>query len=202
MVYLVDTENVGGKWLALLEQLRENDFVLLLYTEHSPKFSFDDFVYMSQYTDRLRLVSCFNGSPNALDFQLCAMAGYLCQKYPDREYIVVSSDGGYDSMIHFLSVYGYSIRRLGVEELTGETVEPVHLVPKDMVSKEKVAAVLGLSVGNKAVTNICKFYAVNKHKKDSGRLKQMFHNYLKQEFGSDRGLVFYHKLKDSGLFDG
>lgn len=201
MIYLVDTENVGVKWLTLLEKLQEEDFVLLLYTEHSSKFSFDDFMYMSQYTDRLRLVSCFNGSPNALDFQLCAVTGYLCHKYPDREYVVVSSDNGYDSMIHFLSVHGYNVRRLTVEELTCDVVLPPHLVPKDMVSKEKVAAVLGLSVGNKAVTSVCKFYANHKNKTDSGKLKQLFHNHLKQEFGNDRGLVFYRKLKDSGLFD-
>lgn len=79
-IYLVDTENIGGRWMTLCETCSKNDKIVLFHTNEAMKFTFEDMRYLQPYMTQIHMIHCYNGTPNALDFQLCAvMAIYLQQ---------------------------------------------------------------------------------------------------------------------------
>ena len=199
-VYLVDTENVGPAWIQLVPRLRKKDKMYLFYTKASMKFSFEDMDYLMQYRNNLRFVACFNGHANALDFQLATMSGVMFKKHPKREYVVVSCDGGYDSMISFMRIKGQKIKRLNIEDLSFPVVETVKPKPVGIISDLTVAKVLKISVDNRKshviATVVQQELTRNTH--DQAVL-QAVHNRLQKKFGNRQGSMYYRQLRQAGL---
>ena len=115
-IYFVDTENVGSTWKDLLPAKRENDKLLLFFTENSPYISYTDLQIILQYPDQFELIRC-NPGKNGLDFQLVSYLGYLMCSAPDSEYIIVSNDNGFDAVVKFWQERNASIVRGNVFHL-------------------------------------------------------------------------------------
>lgn len=148
-IYLVDTENVGGQWMRLCSQLQTRDKILLFHTSESMKFTFEDMQYLQPYMKQIHMIHCYNGTPNALDFQLSAVNGYLFTSDKVAEYVVVSNDTGYDRMIWFMRGLGQSITRMGITAglVTPKCVEhPVEIADCEYVTVSKIKSVLGKKV--------------------------------------------------------
>lgn len=127
--YLVDTENVGTVWKLLLESITKQDSLILFYTEKSPSISYSDLRYIFDYAEAFEMISCHMGK-NGLDFQLVTYLGYLLRTATKSEYIIISNDTGYDSVIKFWKERDKKISRLTkamIMEKDGnqKTVEPV-----------------------------------------------------------------------------
>lgn len=199
-VYLVDTENVGPAWIQLLPRLKKKDKMYLFYTKASMKFSFEDMDYLMQYHNNLKFVACFNGYANALDFQLATLSGVMFEKHPNWKYVIVSCDGGYDSMISFMRIKGQKIKRLDVEGTNNPVVEVVKTKPVGIVSELTVARALKVAMSDKKVclvTNIVQQELI-KNNHDQAVL-QAVHNRLQKKFGNRAGSMCYKQLRQAGL---
>lgn len=119
-VYLIDTENVKSEWKSVLDKMGRKDSLLLFYTEHSPNVSFADFSNLVNYPFKYEMLPCFPGK-NGLDFQLVTYLGYLLRTRPFREYVILSNDTGFDTVVYFWSGKGKKVSRLSTHALHSET---------------------------------------------------------------------------------
>ena len=113
--YLIDSENVGMAWTHLLDSVGKQDKIYLFYTCNSPTIKMSQLQKLFQYRDKIEMVECYCGTPNALDFQLCAYVGFLAKTAVKTEYIIVSNDTGYDAMVAFMLKQGRNISRLSCD---------------------------------------------------------------------------------------
>lgn len=189
--YLVDTENVGNAWMQLLAELHTDDRILLFYTKNSSHYSLDEMQMVFAYVSQIKFVKCTNGRPNALDFQLCAAAGYLYRELPDADFTVVSSDQGFDSMIGFLGRMGMSIVRRSVKNKCVETVDE----SKKKLSLEEKLKTLFPDEPETVQWMVQMFGKVAHHK---GNRQVMVNNYCQKKF-HDEASKYYRKLRGAGL---
>lgn len=221
-IYLVDTENVGLRWMQLLPTLESEDRMMLFYTTHTAKFSIDEMKYLLPYMDRIVLTKCFNGHVNSLDFQLCASLGYLYHSDTKAEYIVVSDDVGFDNMIRFMQGMGanvcrYSVRMALARKMvapkeekevvttTESNEKPGTVVPcrpkKNVLSASYIARILGMPESHPEVMYmVAMLQAI--HQLDVHRMKTSkaveLNNRLQKRY-NDLGHVYYAKLKSAGV---
>lgn len=118
-VYLVDTENVGSVWVKLLSNVPKQDEIILFYTEHSPAVSYTDLISLLDHTDRFEFVKCYTGR-NGLDFQLVSYLGYMLRSASKTEYIIVSNDYGFDSVVKFWCERDRLVSRLTAAKINAE----------------------------------------------------------------------------------
>ena len=109
-VYFVDSENVDARWIDLMEEDQESDY-LVFFTGNSPHLGYDRVDLLMSLPKGPTLFKCCEGK-NALDFQLVSYLGYVLATEKDKEMIIVSTDAGFDSIISFWKVRGMNIRRL------------------------------------------------------------------------------------------
>ena len=138
-VYLVDTENVGTAWKEILPQKSQKDVIILFYTEHSPGISYMDLNVIREYPLSFDMILCYAGK-NGLDFQMVSYLGYLIKTAPKSEYIIVSNDTGFDSVVRFWSDREIEVCRKSKSELTApqksETEdEDVRIMLKEALSE-------------------------------------------------------------------
>lgn len=115
-IFLVDTENVGTRWKHLFEIASSTDKIILFYTDNTPHLSYTDLEIIKSNCDRFTMEKCYTGN-NALDFQLISYMGYHMKSSTKSQFIIVSNDCGYDSVIHFWKDRGRDIIRMKTIEL-------------------------------------------------------------------------------------
>lgn len=211
-MYLIDVENVGHRWLQLLQDLHDVDKILIFYTDVSMKFSFDNLKEMRPWMHQISLIRCFRGTPNALDFQLTGVLGQLSVRYPEFTYCIVSNDNGYDPWVLFLKGMGVSVYRHAFEE--GQSVEDKMKVmqviePKVVAvkpvkvefSKAQVAKALQLPLNHKHVGEVVSILqkAQNYDSKSQKSSQKTYLNNTLQHLYSEMGHVYYRKLRVAGI---
>ena len=144
-VYLVDTENIGSAWIKLLELVTKQDDLILFYTEHSPAVSYQDLQRVLEYTDRFEFIHCYAGR-NGLDFQLVTYLGYLLKSAPKTDYVVVSNDMGFDTVIKFWTERDKRVTRL--------TATKINFEYNKLKKSESGAEVDNVSAENDSAENI------------------------------------------------
>lgn len=206
VMYLVDVENVGNRWIHLVNELHVDDKMVLFYSESSMKFTFDNLKDVGTKMNYLSFVRCFNGNPNALDFQLSGCLGYLMALFPEYKYKIVSNDSGYDTLIRFFKGMHMNVCRCTVADGYTEKSHDVIIPEKRAdtpisVTKQQIASVLRLSIADNKVNEIHKLLhnarQMNVTKRRVTR-KSYVHNQLQNKYG-EQGHKFYHMLKNSGL---
>ena len=100
-VYLVDSENVNDVWIQLVTVMDPQDEILVFYTEKSPHMSYEKVIELTSLSDRpIQWIKCVEGS-NALDFQLVTELGARVAVSPDRAFVIVSNDTGFDAAVKY-----------------------------------------------------------------------------------------------------
>ncbi|MCD8122709.1 MAG: PIN domain-containing protein [Clostridiales bacterium] len=114
--YLIDSENINDVWVELLQCLEEDDGILVFFTDKSAHMGYDRIIrIMEQEKGTIQWIRCFEGQ-NALDFQLVTEMGHQIYLDPEREYVIVSNDTGYDAAVRYWQQRGSSVSRMrGVE---------------------------------------------------------------------------------------
>ena len=111
IVYLVDTENEGGKrCFEIMKGKMERETVHFLYTDHTPPLSCEVVEQILSHSDKVYLTKCAC-STNGLDFQLASLLGFLIATDREAEYIILSNDHGYDVCVDFWNKRGATVRR-------------------------------------------------------------------------------------------
>lgn len=112
-IFFIDTENVGLRWIFLLEKVNKGDKVLIFYTDKSPNVSFFLLNQILTSKARVECIQCTNGSANALDFQLVTELGRRIKNSRRNpcQFIIVSGDKGFDAVVDYWSFRSYDILR-------------------------------------------------------------------------------------------
>jgi hypothetical protein len=196
--YLVDTENVHNTWVSVLDKLGPKDRVILFATENSPKMTLSEVKSMEPWLDRISVIDVFSGTPNALDFQLCAYLGHLAHNATKSEFVIVSQDNGYDPVIAMMIQRGRNVSRIDTKEgfvQKKDTVSAVKKVRNVIVKKEaantqaqKIADLIGKDVKNADVVHISKAF-------DSGNTLSKLHENL-QQWKGNTGIQYYREVKN------
>lgn len=107
--YLIDTENVGDRWLEMADGLKKSEKLIAFYTENHSKL-LEKFLVKHVNDPRFVWLESASGN-NALDYQLVGVLSYLITKYPAAEYHIFSNDHGYQKSIDFWKNKGIDIRQ-------------------------------------------------------------------------------------------
>jgi hypothetical protein len=103
----VDTENVSDYSALETIGLNSKDEVILFMTDHSKPLKADTLMIITKSRAKLDVVKIkTNGRLNALDFRIVA---HLSHKFTKKnEYVIFSSDNGYESAIEHFLEEGYT----------------------------------------------------------------------------------------------
>ena len=111
--YLIDTENVGDRWIDFIEKLKENDILVVFYTKNHSRL-LEEHYLKQRYNKQIRWVECVSGH-NALDHQLAGVLSYLIATHTDAEYFVYSNDRDYQEAIELWEQKGVTVTRVGFD---------------------------------------------------------------------------------------
>ena len=110
--YMVDSENVGTKWIPYLkENIKKTDRVFLFYTDKSPTIPCGKLNDLTLFIHQIQSIHCYNKTANALDFQLCSYLGYLIRGGSKSSYCILTNDKGFDAAVSFWAEKGIKIYR-------------------------------------------------------------------------------------------
>ena len=136
--YLIDTENVAGRWTGIARKAAPGDMFLLFYTDESKKPDPDALAAASLQGASFRFLKCCAGRENALDFQLTAYLGILRGEHPDATFVILSDDKRYDPAIAFLHDMGMDVRREAPEpEPSREAARPEAPTPETTLERDR-----------------------------------------------------------------
>ena len=113
-LYLIDSENVGATFANELIKLGEKDRVIIFESDKSAKVKvlFSEAKKLVKW-NKFKTVHIKNSASNAMDFVLATVLGSIITKNKYKEYIIVSNDNGYNSIIEYWSSKGYKIYKQG-----------------------------------------------------------------------------------------
>ncbi len=119
--YLVDTENVGDRWLDLLHKIKKKDRIITFYTEYHSKH-LSEYLTKQVHNPRMVWLECTAGN-NALDYQLMGVLSYLIAKHPRSTFYIYSNDRDYQAAIDFWQSRGMAVCRKGFSVESGKKVK-------------------------------------------------------------------------------
>lgn len=123
-IYFIDYENTKAEVLDDMEGVApEGSLFLVFYSEHTRMP--DKVLDSLSWDPDVWFIDCRDGSHDAMDFQITAMAGRLSALYPHARYTILSGDTGYDPAIRMLQEYGVRIFRLPDVQSTGQAAAVV-----------------------------------------------------------------------------
>ena len=111
--YLIDTENVGDRWMDFINGMGESDVLVVFYSRNHSKLLEETYL-RQRYNKRIRWIECLTGS-NALDHQLMGVLSYLVATNAEATYAICSNDLDYQNVIDFWEQRGVEIGRVGFD---------------------------------------------------------------------------------------
>ena len=116
--YLIDSENINDVWVEILDALEIGDCIMVFFTDKSAHMGYDRIVRLMELEKgTVKRIRCFGGQ-NALDFQLVTELGHQICQDQECEYVIVSNDTGYDSVVRYWQQRGCSVSRIKGMECT------------------------------------------------------------------------------------
>lgn len=99
--YLIDYENVNIEGLQGVENLTAADEVIIFYSEHADKLTFDLHRRLNETKAQISYFKVGACKKNALDFQLVSYLGYLIAQHSGQAFYIISHDTGFQSVVRF-----------------------------------------------------------------------------------------------------
>lgn len=156
MIALIDYENVGSNGLKGVENISSKDKIIIFYKENST-LTMSAHKKLECSKAEKEYICVKKNTKNALDFQLVAYLGLLCYKEPDKEYAIISNDGGFDSAIEFLKAFkigrysNLGLSKQGVKNATANEVS--NLAPEYSAKANEIANVIDSYKTKQAINN-------------------------------------------------
>lgn len=121
-IFFVDSENIGIPDLTKYVSKKHSQIVIL----HNEDFHLQ--------SDTYKFIKVDTGNrKNALDFVLSTLLGSYCATYGTQvDYIIVSNDNGYKSIIDFWNNEGYEVRQLKILNPSSEEFKKISCTALDM----------------------------------------------------------------------
>ena len=111
-VYLIDYENVNFSGLEGVGALNEGDEVVLFYSDSSSTIPMNLHIDVQKSGATMRYIEIRKTAKNYLDFQLAALSGYLVGTTDQTEFIVISRDSGFDSVLDLFNTQDFVGRKV------------------------------------------------------------------------------------------
>ena len=111
-VYLIDYENVNFSGLEGVGALNEGDEVVLFYSDSSSTIPMNLHIDVQKSGAAMRYIEIKKTAKNYLDFQLAALSGYLVGTTDQTEFIVISRDCGFDSVLDLFNTQDFVGRKV------------------------------------------------------------------------------------------
>lgn len=187
--YLIDSENVGVRWIPYLkENIKKTDRVFLFYTDASKSIPCKELETLADFIHQIKTIYCENGTPNALDFQLCSYLGYLVRIGTKSTYCILTQDKGYDAVVYFWKEKGIHIYRYGdfIEEPELKQIQDVSKLKKNFLPP--LGSLLSLKKNNPTLKRIIEIVKCTASSKE---VKALFHS----SFGKKQGTKYYQKIE-------
>lgn len=203
-IYFVDTENQGYVYAKDLVDLNESDLVLCMFTEFSPKFTYEYLSYFMSSKATFKFISCICGTPNALDFQLSSTLGFYLSKVDedrktDTEFIILSEDTGYYPMVSYWRGLGYNVNIK--KSLSSEIVDVDAVLNhiSDNKVKAAVKAVAQKSQTTESISNDSKVEEVTSESVDKFNARMLRSNALKLQDKETVKKIVLSDLEDTDI---
>ncbi len=100
-IYLIDYENVHEKGLTGIEQLKSTDVLCLLYSDAAQSLTIDTMQLLTKSGAEVQYFKCLGSGKNYLDFQLSTVLGLMAGSRGDNEFVIISGDKGFQSLVDF-----------------------------------------------------------------------------------------------------
>ena len=113
-IYLIDYENTGISGLTGIETLKKSDRVYLFYGVYTGSITFDTHIALNNTKAKIKYLKIDKSAKNYLDFQLATMSGYLIAKNKDTDFVIVSRDNGFNSVVDFWNQYDFGKKAITV----------------------------------------------------------------------------------------
>ncbi|MDE7352624.1 MAG: hypothetical protein K2O06_06190 [Acetatifactor sp.] len=117
--YLIDTENVGDRWIEYIPRLEGKNILVVFYTKNHSRL-LEEYYLKQRYNRRIRWVECVEGN-NALDQQLTGVLAYLIAAHPGADYRILSNDNDYNKIVDFGAERGVHVERTGTDPAAGKS---------------------------------------------------------------------------------
>ncbi len=98
-VYLIDYENVNFTGLEGVANLTPTDEVILFYSNAASTIPMNLHIDVQKSGARMQYIRIERTGKNYLDFQLAALSGYLVGTTDQTDFVVISRDTGFDSVL-------------------------------------------------------------------------------------------------------
>ena len=141
--YLIDTENVGDRWLELPGKLKKKEQIITFYTENHSKHM-EKFLMKHNHNPKIQWLECAAGS-NALDYQLIGVLSYLIARHPNASFCIFSNDRDYQNTIDFWKSRNIDISQKQYEEPKHKKKSKKKKAKKKKTASSKAAAAVPLS---------------------------------------------------------
>lgn len=122
--YLCDLENIYDRWSNLAQTAQAGDKFTLFYTKSIKSIHLEAFGPASVRGVEFAFAECECGRHNALDFQLVCELGRLSAQYPDRKYVILSGDTGFQSVVKFMADRGIQVSCINPNPINPNTIKP------------------------------------------------------------------------------
>ena len=117
-IYLVDCENVHNDGLAGIERLTGTDQVVLFYGKQQNSIALSVVKILLSSSCPIDLLQMKETGKNFLDMQLAIHMGILMKTYPEAEFVIISKDKGFDSLLLYAKDCGrIASRRSVIDEM-------------------------------------------------------------------------------------
>lgn len=186
--YLIDTENVGNRWLDMPHKIRRKDKIVTFYTKNHSKH-LEKFLSKQVHNPRILWLECAAGE-NALDYQLIGVLSYLIAKHPKSSFCIYSNDKDYHDTVEFWKSRGIKICQKGYKL----SKKKKRKKKKEKASQSKKALANETNFHNPKLTDEQYLAAIAKSIPVSNMAA--WHQALTTILGQEEGLDWYLKFKD------
>ena len=136
-VYLIDYENVHFAGLEGVEKLKPQDEVIMFYSQNASTIPMELHVKMMECPAKIQFMHIKKTAKNYLDFQLAAISGYLVATTQQTDFIVISMDTGFDSVLDLWNAQDFVGRKVHFSKRS--QIAEISSKPKKRTTKKTVA---------------------------------------------------------------
>lgn len=147
MNYYIDFENVKSGGMCGVDRLSENDKVIVFYTDETCRVTFDLMQKLMDTKAQKEFVEVKIVAQNSLDFQLVTRLGYDVAGHEDEEFIIISGDKGFRTVVAYWGTRNVKIAEYPSIEKSRENTEltvndVLKLIPDAPEAAEYVTKIL------------------------------------------------------------
>ena len=123
-IWYLDYENCNSNTALdlLVDEVKKGDTVIAFYSSTNPNVPFRFLRRLEENGGKLKVFNCFNGSKNAMDFQIVMELAYNCATMKPVKHRVYSKDTGYIIPLKSWAQKGYDVGLVSPSEHDKTTV--------------------------------------------------------------------------------